>query len=119
MKIRLKNIICHVINNKMSWCARLSYCYSVYKENSMKRQHFNTQINKYHLNVSQFYSLKRMLNEDEDEKEKDNAEDSESTFNKLEYVSKIGIKVNNENMWPTIKFATKKINCKKVIPLGD
>jgi len=99
----------------MSWCARLSSCYSVYKENSVKRQHFNNQINKYHLNLSQFYSLKRMLNEDE--KEKEDTENSESTFNKLEYVSKIGIQVNNENMWPTIKFATKKRNCKNVIPV--
>ena len=103
----------------MSWCARLSSCYSVYKENSVKRHHLNNQINKYHLNISQFYSLKRRLNEDEDEKEKDDTYDSESTFNKLEHVRKLGIKVNNENMWPTIKYVTtKKINCKKVIPIG-
>ena len=83
----------------------------------MKRQHFNNQINKYHLNLNQFFSLKRMLNEDEDEdeKERDDTYDSESTFNKLEHVSKLGIKVNNENLWPTIKYATSKNN-KKVIP---
>jgi hypothetical protein len=62
--------------------------------------------------------LKRILNEDEDEKEKEDTEDSESTFNKLEHANKLGIKVNNENMWPVIKFATKKRNCKNVIPIG-
>ena len=67
----------------MSWCAKLASCYSVYKENQMKRHHLNNQINKYHLNISQFYSLKRRLNEDEDEKEKYDTYDSESTFNKL------------------------------------
>jgi hypothetical protein len=51
-----------------------------------------------------------MLNEDEDEdeKERDDTYDSESTFNKLEHVVKLGIKVNNENLWPTIKYATSK-----------
>jgi hypothetical protein len=58
-----------------------------------------------------------MLNEDEDEdeKERDDTYDSESTFNKLERVSKLGIKVNNENLWPTIKYATSK-NRRTVIP---
>jgi hypothetical protein len=103
----------------MSWRDRLASCYNTYKENNVKRQHFNNQINKYHLNLSQFYSLKRRLNEDEDENEKDNTEDSESTFNKLEHANKLGIKVNNENMWSVIKMATTtKRNCKKVIPIG-
>jgi len=54
-----------------------------------------------------------MLNEDEDEdeKERDDTYDSESTFNKLEHVAKLGIKVNNDIQWP----ATSKNN-KKVIP---
>ena len=102
----------------MSWIYEyLMSCYYKNKENRVKRQYFNNQINKYHLNLGQFFSLKRMLNEDEDidEKEKDDTYDSESTFNKLERVSKLGIKVNNENLWPTIKYVTTKNN-KKVIP---
>jgi len=98
----------------MSWIyIRIVACYSIYKKNRIKRQHFNNQINKYHLNLSQFFSLKRMLNEDEDEdeKERDDTYDSESTFNKLEHVAKLGIKVNNDIQWP----ATSKNN-KKVIP---
>ena len=126
---------------------RIIAYYSIYKENRTKRQHFNNQINKYHLNLSQFFSLhlctsktptksadlsdkcnsyhalkkcegvKRMLNEDEDidEKESGDTYDSESTFNKLEHVSKLGIKVNNENLWPTIKYITVK-NRRTVIP---
>ncbi len=104
----------------MSWIYEymMSYYYKN-KENRIKRQHFNNQINKYHLNLSQFFSLKRIFNEgeDEDEKEKDDTYDSESTFNKLEHISKLGIKVNNENLWPTIKYMTSK-NRRTVNPVN-
>ena len=96
----------------MSWIyIRIVACYSIYKENRIKRQHFNNQINKYHLNLSQFFSLKRMLNEDEDEdeKERDDTYDSESTFNKLEHVAKLGIKVNNDIQWPATSKNNKKV----------
>jgi len=70
----------------MSCLRCVTSCYKTTLDNRAKRLSFNSQLNKLNLNISQFYSLKKILNEYEQEEDAE-----EKTFDKLEYAAKLGL----------------------------
>jgi hypothetical protein len=102
----------------MSWiCVSMVSCWSAHKKRSKYNNEMNHNLDKYKIKIEQFYVIKRMFLQDNTNKNDD--DDDESTFNNLAYVSKLGIKVDNENFWPVMRYIIREQNCKKVIPIQD
>lgn len=98
----------------------ISSQYKIYKAKRAKRKFFIKQLNKYQIDIEQFYKLQRIFFNENDLNNSDNNYDSElseHTFNKIEEVSKIGFNVNHENQWPAMEHLIKLKKYKKVIPI--
>lgn len=94
-----------------SFSQRIAKVYNDLERTHNERKQFNKSISNYGLNYEKFYSLKRLMCYDEEDEDDDN----ESTFSKLEHVTKLGLKPSNENFWPTIKSLYR--NKRVVVPL--
>jgi len=98
----------NILQRVFSWVITTHENYKIRRD---KQRKFNSQIIKHKLSMSQFFSIKHLMANDEG-----GEDDDDSTFRNLDYVAKIGLTPNNENLWPTISNVVKRRSKQTVIP---